>query len=297
MKDYLLYLLFKFFKFLFLILPKSVIKKILDFLAYLTYKFDIKHYKIAKKNLDLVYKDSISNKRKEEIILNSYKNLFYNIYEFLDNINLDLSGFEKKINKIVNESVILDALKENKNIIIITAHYGNWEFISQFIGLKYAPITVVGRKLNNSFLNEELIKYRNAHNSSMLTKDNSAKGLIKAIKQNKIIGLVVDQHIDPKKAQVISFLDLKAPQVDSSARMAVKFDCVIIPVFTKRLDLNRFDLIFYDSILPNDYNDDFKIITQKEADIISEQIFSFPDIWFWQHKRFKEFYDYEEAQS
>jgi len=292
-KDYFLYLLFKFFKFLFLNLPKNFVKKILDFLAYLTYKFDKKHYKIAKRNLDLVYQDSISNKKKEEIILNSYKNLFYNIYETLDNLNLDLESFNKKIKKIENEEIILNALKENKNIILITAHYGNWELLAQYIGLKYAPITVVGRKLNNKYLNKELLKYRNSHNSQMLTKDNSAKGLIKAIKQKRIVGLVVDQHIDPKKGQIISFLGLKAPQVDSSARLAIKLNCIIIPFIVKRIDFDKYDLAFYEPIIPSRFNNDLKAITQKEADIFSKQILSNPNIWFWQHKRFKEFYDYE----
>ena len=36
--------------------------------------------------------------------------------------------------------------------------------------------------------------------------------------------------------------------------------------------------------------DNIKIITQLQADAMSKQIYDKPDDWFWQHKRFKQFY-------
>ena len=148
MIDYLLFLLYKSFKFIVLLFPKSIVKIFLDGMTTLLYCVNREHKRYAKANLDFVYGDTINEKRKWEIVKESYRNLVYNLYEFIENQTLDLEGFEKKIT-VVNEHFITDALKNNRKIILITAHYGNWEYGNTFIPLKYAPTTMVGRPMNN----------------------------------------------------------------------------------------------------------------------------------------------------
>ncbi|MGB5866758.1 MAG: lipid A biosynthesis acyltransferase, partial [Arcobacteraceae bacterium] len=138
MVDYILFLMYKIFKFIVLLLPKFFVKFFLDGLSFVIYFINKEHRRYAKTNLDFVYKDTISDERKTEIIKNCYKNLVYNLYEFIENQTLDLSGFEAKIT-VENEHYILDALKNKRKIILITAHYGNWEYGSSYIPLKYAP--------------------------------------------------------------------------------------------------------------------------------------------------------------
>ncbi|MEA2017864.1 MAG: lipid A biosynthesis lauroyl acyltransferase [Campylobacterota bacterium] len=291
MIDYLIFLIYKVFKFFILLLPNFLIKLFLDGLAYFIYMINKEHKRYAKANLDLIYKDTISDARKIEIIKNSYKNLIYNLYEFIENPTLNLEQLEKKIT-LENESIMLDAIQDNRKIILVSAHYGNWEYITSYISLKYKPTTMVGRKMNNKYFNEDMENNRNKHNSKMLLKSNSAKGLVKALKNDRIIGLATDQHIGLDKGIVIDFLAHKAVQIDSTARIAVKFNAVIIPVFFIQNDFRNYTIKFYDKIEPKDFEGENQIlkITQKEANAMSKQILEKPDLWFWQHRRFKEFY-------
>ncbi len=292
MIDYLLFLLYKFFKFIFLLMPHQLAKKVLDGLSYFVYLLNVEHKRYAMANLDLVYEDTISYDEKKRIIRESYRNIFYNIYEFMENPTLSLEELEKKIS-LEGEEFILQAIKDDRKIILVSAHYGNWEYITSYISLKYKPTTMVGRHMNNHYLNEELEANRNKHNSQMLLKANSAKGLMRALKEGRIIGLATDQHIDPKKGVIIDFLGQKASQVDSSARLALKFDAVIIPVFFIQNSFRNYIIKFYQPIDARDYQlkeDKEQLITQKEADAMSCQILLKPENWFWQHRRFKEFH-------
>ena len=97
MIDYLLYIVYKSFKFTVLSLPKKIIKFFLDKLSTFIYLVNKEHKKYAKLNLDLVYADTITEKRKQEIIKNSYKNLVYNLYEFIENPTLNLEKFGFRI--------------------------------------------------------------------------------------------------------------------------------------------------------------------------------------------------------
>jgi len=291
MIDYLLFLTYKSFKFTVLLLPKKIIKSFLNGLANTIFRFNKEHKRYAMANLDLVYGNSITKERKNEIVKNSYKNLVYNLYEFIENPTLNLEELEKKIT-VENEAVILEAIKNNRKIILVSAHYGNWEYITSYMSLKYKPTTMVGRKMNNKYFNEDMEKNRNKHNSQMLLKDKSAKGLMKALKEGRMIGLATDQHINPKKGVVVEFLGHKAIQVDSTARLALKFNAIIIPVFFVMNEFRNYTIKFYDGIEPSAFQGENKIhdITQKEADMMSQQISDKPDLWFWQHRRFKEYY-------
>lgn len=284
--DYIYFLVYKFFKFLMLILPKKVVKIFLDGIVFLVSRFNLTHKNIAMKNLDFIYGDKFSEQEKSLIIKESYKNLVYNIYEFIENQTLDLEGFKKKID-IKNESFITDAIKEKRKIILITAHFGNWELGSSFIPLKYGATTIVGRLLNNKYLNEDLLKARNNHNATMLSTNEAGKGLIRALKKGDILGLVIDQHntagID------VEFLGHTVKQTDSTSRLALKFDALIIPVFFKMEEFGKYTADFCEPIDPRDVEGENKIeyLTQKQADVMGDYIYQNPKQWFLQHKRFK----------
>lgn len=289
MKDYLIFIIYKIFRGIVLIVPKSIMKYLLIFLAKFVYLIDYKHKRYSKINLDLVYKDTISLERKNEIIQNSYYNLFFNLYEHIENEFLGLEELEKKIT-IINEDIILSALKEEKKIILISAHYGNWEYITSYISLKYSPTTMVGRPLNNKYLNEDLRVAREKHNSEMLDKKGSAKGLIKALRDNRIVGLAIDQHVPVNRGELIKFLGHDAVQTDSSTRIAIKTGAVIIPVFFIKDDFRKYTIKFCPEIDPSLYDNDVNKITQLQADAMSNQILEKPDDWFWLHRRWKDIY-------
>ena len=290
MIDYLLYLVYRLFKFIVKITPVFLVKYFLYAVAKLIYLIDKKHRRIARANLDLAFGDEKTQEQKEKIIKESYLNLVFNLYEFIENQDLNLEGLEKKIT-VENEEVILNAIKENRKIILVTAHYGNWEYLTSFISLKYKPITVVGRPMNNKYLNDDLRIARSKHNSQMLDRKGAGKGLVKALKEDRLIGLVVDQHTSVKRGGIlIDFFDKKAMQSDTPARLASKFDALIIPLFFIKNSFRNYKVKFYEAIDIKEIEseDIIKACTQKQADVIVAQIKNKPDDWFWQHKRWKE---------
>jgi len=289
MFDLFVFYLYKSFKFIVLLLPKFLVKWFLDALSYLIYAIDKEHRNYAYANVDFVYGDKISDQYKKEIVQGSYRTLVYNLYDFIENQKLTLEGFEKKITP-VNEDILLDAIHNKRKIILITAHYGNWEYGNTYIPLKYMPTTMVGRPMNNKHFNNELNKTRTRNNTEMLAKRDAARGLVKALKNNRIVGLVIDQHNGD--GIEVEFLGHKVLQADSASKLAVKFNAVIIPVFFQRVSFGNYKMIFYEKIEPKDYEGitQIKKLTQTQADIISKHILQEPTQWFWQHKRFKEFH-------
>lgn len=290
-KDYFRLFLYNLFLVIFFITPKFIMKKMLQFFAYFAYRFNKKHGFVARANLDLVYKDSITKEQKEQILYNSYKSLVYNMYEFFENQYISKEELFKKA-KVVNGEVIQKALDEGRKIIYISAHYGGWELTVPYIALKYGKVAIVNRKMNNPHIQEKYEKARNRNNITMLEKESAARGMIKAFSENKAITVVIDQHI--RSGIEVEFLSQKVLATDSTSRMALKFDALIIPIFTICNDFRDFSIEVGKPLdvreISFQSDDHIKELTQMQNDIISMQILQKPDFWLWQHRRFKKFH-------
>lgn len=290
MKDYILFLLFKIFQFFTRITPKFISKFFLDLLVRFLILIDKKHKRICQINLDFVYENKITQNRKDEIIKEAYENLVYNLYEFVENQYLSFEQMKEKID-IENEEILQKEIEKGKKIILITAHYGNWELISSFFSMYFKSMTVVGRPLKNKYLNDDLRRIRNSTGSEMVDKNGSAKALLKALKSDRMVGLVIDQSVNVRDGAKINFLGKLATQSDSASRLSLKMDTVVIPIFTQKIGFGKYKCIIKDIIeVPTELEGEEQIVeyTQRQADIISEQIFEKPGDWFWHHKRFKE---------
>ena len=123
----------------------------------------------------------------------------------------------------------------------------------------------------------------------MLEKESAAKGMIKAFKDGKSIAVVIDQHIG--SGIDIDFLGQKDLATDSTSRMALKFDAIIIPIFTVNNGFRDWTIEIKEPIdvktLEFKTDDKIQELTQIQNDILSKQILEKPDFWLWQHKRFK----------
>lgn len=290
-KDYIVYYSYVFLKTFFLITPNFLLKKLLTLIASLAYKFNKEHKHIAKMNLDLVYENTISNEKKEKIISESYKSLLFNMYEFIENQTISKEELLSKAN-IENEEVILTAIKEKRKIIFVTAHYGGWELAIPYIALKYGMLAVVNRKMDNPLINDMYIKARDRNNIIMLEKKVAAKGMIKAFRNDHFVAVAIDQNT--KHGSEIEFFNKKVMATDATARLALKFDAVIIPVFAVMNDFRNYTIKVHDALDVSKI--EFKTenreieLTKLQAEVIEKQILENPNLWFWQHKRWKKFY-------
>ncbi|MDX4026320.1 lipid A biosynthesis acyltransferase [Aliarcobacter skirrowii] len=291
-KDYFILILYYIFLFLFFITPKFLMEKFLKFLAFLAYKVDKKHLKIARANIDLVFKDSLTKSRKEEIIYNSYKSLCFNMYEHIENQRVYKEILFSKAN-ILNKHIIEKAFKDNRKIIYITAHYGGWEITLPYIAMMFGEIAVVNRRMDNPYIQKKYEIGRSKNRITMLEKKSAAKGMLTAFKENKSIAVVIDQHIG--SGIDIDFLGQKVKATDSTARVALKFDAIIIPIFTVNNGFRDWTIEVQEPIDVKTYEfkseDKIKELTQIQNDIVSNQILKKPDFWLWQHKRFKAYND------
>jgi KDO2-lipid IV(A) lauroyltransferase len=284
---------FYLFQFIVKYTPDFILHPLLDFIARIVYLLDKKHRKVIKTNLDFAYGKAMDNKEKDRIIKKCYKNLVYFLADFIQNQGITKEKLKQKIT-FENENILKEALEKKERVILVTAHYGNWELIALSIGAFFGSATAIGRTLDGKYLNKILKKNREQFNIELLDKNGAMRGMIKALLKGRILGLLVDQNTAENEGVLVNFFGKKARQTHSTALLARKFNAVIIPLFITTDDYKNYKITFYDKITPvksDDMEKDIVELTQKQSDAIEKAIKNKPDEWFWFHKKWKNQYE------
>ncbi len=283
------YYLFRFFETCFLALPYSLQKALILALAKLTFLIDSKHKKIIKANLELTIKDEISTEQYDSILKYCHINLALVLLQVLRSSKLSVEDLEKSVT-FENRHYIDDAIKAGKQIIIISAHYGNWELGATAIAALVHPTTSIHKKMNNKYFDEYLLRSRTKFKMNMVEKKGAIKHLVRALKKGESISMMIDQNVNPKDGIYIDFLGAKATQTAAPAFLARKFDALIVPALIHTSSEKEKVISFFKPIVTANTDDEAKDIlesTQAQADFLSDVIRSHPEPWFWCHKRWK----------
>ena len=280
MLDRLQYYLVLFLIKILMLFPRSVRRAFFKFLAFLTYLLYTKNKKVIEANLRYVYGDKISKKEIQNIQKSCYEKLFLNILTIIEGN----SYTKEELKKLVTFTDIHHIQNLKKPYIIITAHFGNIDFLGLVLAKFFGKMTQVQQKIKNPSLFKYLENQRKSYGLNMVEKHGAVKKLFFALKKSEPISLIIDQNTNPKYSTKVNFLGKPTYQTLTSSQLSLKFNTPILPIFIKE-EKNGYNIIFKEPIYPKDKT--IEELNQIQADVMSEMILKYPHEWFWCHKRFK----------
>lgn len=294
MVDYLYLFLYKFFTLLSKLLPKRVMDFFLLGLSKFVYLIDKKHRQIIHTNLELAFNNKLDPSDYKKIGIHTFYNMLQTIIGFMRRYGRSKDELLENIS-FVNEEILRRGLENNQKIIFITGHYSNWELLAPAIAAQF-DITLVGigRKLDSEVMDRLLIKNREQFGVEMLYKKGAMKGAMKALKENKAIGILLDQSLAEAQGGIkVDFFGKDVGHSPAASILARNFDALMIPAFISTDDHRHYTVTFYDPIptlKTEDKEKDILLMTQAQADITQQVIKEKPEEWFWVHKRWKTYY-------
>jgi len=285
---YILFLVFvKFMQ----LLPQKLRRGILFLLSRIVYLFAKKTNNIIKSNLKFVYED-ISEEEIKRIQKYSYFNMTLWVLTLIENLKMSDEELKNSV-EIENLEIFEKLKKENKPIILISAHFGNMEMLSSYLNRFVTPIMQVARESNFKSIDNFVVQSREKFGAKIVFRNGALKYLYKALKKKEVISLIIDQSINKKEGTEVEFLGKKCNQTTSTAAFARRFDAYLLPVAIFNQEDYKYKIKFYDYIEPiNSENEeeDIKTLSQLQANAISAIINEDKKQWFWPHKRFKTHY-------
>jgi len=141
-----------------------------------------------------------------------------------------------------------DFLNPARPTVIVSAHLSNWEVI----GISFARLRIPNSTLysppTNPFIDRMLHNSREAFQSELLPRDNSARLLMRALKQGRSVGMVMDRRVDEGKQ--IPFFGTDKLTTTMPAKLALKFQYDLVPVHVERLKDANFKVTFHPPVKP-----------------------------------------------
>jgi len=156
--------------------------------------------------------------------------------------------------------------------VMVSAHQSNWEVVCSAMSKMGIPNASLYSPPTNPYLNSMLLESRRALNCELLPRDNSARLLMRALKQGRTAGMVIDRRVD--EGQPIEFFGRDKLTTIMPARLAQKFHCDLVPVQVERLKDARYRVTFHPPVRPTATNADE---TAQAIDMIQQVHHQFED--------------------
>ena len=237
--------------------------------------------KRIKENLDLVMPHLIESE-KNDLVNRCLNNIGMTMFELLSPKEFKLAG--QKANVLGPGMDLLEIARDkSKPVILISGHFGNYDVIRANLISKGYELGALYRPMNNPYFNATYLKNISTIGVPLFARGNSGMAeMMKFLQHGKSIALLIDQHMS--NGEPLKFFGKTAFTATSAAKMALKYDAILMPFFVLRKGrTSNFDLHFE---APIEHSNPIKM-TQDFNDRLEARVKENPDQWLWTHKRWK----------
>jgi len=181
------------------------------------------------------------------------------------------------------------AFAGGKGVVLFTAHLGNWELMgARFAAEGYPTDFLVGEQ-SNKLVDDMMNELRRAQNIGIIHRNVALRGVLRALKDNRMVCLLGDQNV-LSGGVFVDFFGRTASTARGPALFAIKQGCPIVVAGVRRIGRGRHVATADKTLWPDPELDGEEAIvelTQRFTDAISEHIRRAPDEYFWAHRRWK----------
>ncbi len=244
--------------------------------------------KITFENISNAFPDK-SKEWVKKIVIDSYRNLGITLVELLVLEKIYKDGITKYI-QYENIELIDELYSRGNGLILLSGHFGNWELLAFSAGLlSKAEITIIVKPQKNYIADRYLNKLRVMGGNSIISMYNSARNIIKILRDGKALALLADQSATEDKDIYVDFFGKPAATYETPAALALKFKSPIIMGFAVRQKDFTYR-VKLEELKFDDLNDDPNgriELTRRHVAKLEQAIRDNPGLWTWQHRRWK----------
>ncbi|MGH7273141.1 MAG: lysophospholipid acyltransferase family protein [Nitrospiria bacterium] len=274
---------------IFCILPEAGAYRLGEGLGSLVFWIDRRHQRVAIDNLRIAFGKEKDEQELKAIARRSYQHLGQSLAE----LARALASPPDKIMAAVSIEGLdhfLEAHKNGRGVLYLTAHLGNWEWMALVQSLKGYAMNVVARPVDNPFLEGLLSRLRTRWGNRVVKKGGALRKVLKLLNQGETIGFLLDQNVAPDQGVFVNFFGQPACTHKTLALLALKTGASVLPAFTFRQGGNRHRIIIEPPVMLEETGDlqrDVVANTQKFTSVIESYVRQHPDQWLWVHRRWK----------
>jgi len=261
-------------------------------LAWLAYHVDKRHREVARENLRHAFPERCADPVVcDRLVRGSYRHFLTVLIEIACiPRRIHLHNWRTWIDVYQYEKVVVPILSD-RPVLVITAHFGNWEVAGYVTGVVGLQTYAIARVLDNPYLHQYMMKFRERTGQTILSKTGDFEKIVAVLEAGGAIATLGDQDAGPK-GLFVNFFNRPASTHKAVALLGLQYDAVMVVAGIPRIGSpmkHRWEIV--DSIDPRDYagkrGTAVKAITERFTKAIEEMVSRYPEQYFWMHRRWK----------
>lgn len=248
-----------------------------------------RRFRLTIENLSLAFPGKGGSEIKT-IARQSWKNMGRTAAEFGKAFSLDREELLKRCS-IQNTQTMLSYLKAGKGVIIHLGHIANWEVMGIVFGASGLEMCAIARRIKNPYVNTWVTVMRQRYGGVVIPHKNPFFRSAKALKQGKILGILMDQNM-PKGDTFLPFFGRQAATTPITALLSLKTGAPIFPLHVMR-ETDGITAVLEEPIIPSGEctNENVNALLARLNLKLEDWIRQDPGMWLWAHNRWKRSYE------
>lgn len=251
---------------------------------------------VVRTNLEIAFGDQYDRAGREELTDRIFENLGRTMAEVARFPRLSREEILALVTAEGTDS-LRDALDHGRGAILAGSHFDNWELMGAYINALGYPVDFMVASQHNQYFDRYLTRIRAGHGVLVIHSDRGMKDVIRALKANRQVVIVADQH-GGSGGIIVTFFGRRVSVPRAPAALAVKFQTPIITGYSIRNPDDTHHCRFDPPLYPDPQADpeaETVRLTRIYTERIEQSIRLRPELWLWTHRRFKPVADQEQT--
>jgi len=243
---------------------------------------------IGRENLQLAMPE-LSQEQMDQAVYGMFRHMGLSFVEML---RLDKFGRQRDLEQVFQVRGLEHlhaALALGRGCLMVTGHVGFWEagtFLLPRAGFKLA---VVAKPMRNPLVDAFFARMRRASGTALISSRKGARGILRYLQDNHVVGLLLDQHLKGPGSITAPFFGRPAHTTTIITQMATRYQIPIVTAFCYRLADQSYRISFDEMFfLEGDLGEvsvlaNTTLLNQKLEQGIRRDISQ----WFWVHRRWR----------
>lgn len=270
------------------ITPRAAPEPLGKALGLLAYTSMPRYRRVALANLRRAYGDEWEDAQIEQIARDSFRHLGITLAEFFLRLpRLAQEEAEREI-LFVGQEHYREALARGQGVVLVSAHYGNWEMIGPRLAYAGYRVNGISRTADDPGM-DRLIGGVRSRLCRQIPRAQAAREGLAALRRNEVLAIMLDQNT-LKGGVFVPFFGHPASTATGPAAFALKTGAALIPTFCLRERNGAHTVKAWPAIYPcstGNKAEDVHRLTGELTRVIELQIRERPELWAWLHNRWK----------
>jgi KDO2-lipid IV(A) lauroyltransferase len=259
-------------------------------LGQLGYRLDKRHRTIALDNLRHAFPNRYSDSELLELVQRVYLHFSMLVVEIAHIPRRLRPTTWRDMIEVRNQEPLVEKVVSGRPVILLTAHFGNWEMAGYTMAVFGFKPHSVARALDNPYVERLLRTFRTRTGQEIIYKRGAFDQVADIMRKGAMIGMLSDQDAG-HRGVFVEFFGRPASSHKGVALLALEHDAPICVGFARRLgDKFKFEVWMERILEPRDYvhlPDPVRSITQECARAFESAIRANPEQYLWLHRRWK----------